>query len=208
VLGQLSRLRELIRRGLGKTAGLFPPVRVGFGHVRRVARLLGREDLSGEQVKARLRALLGRMAAEAGRAERRGQPELAADLRHFVKVSDSYEAGLFHCYDVEGLPRTNNDLEHLFGSVRYHERRASGRKVASPGLVVRGGVRLVAAVAARLGQVSGPGLAPRDLAAWRRLRAQLGKRQEARRRQRRFRRDEEGYLRHLEDLFLQSGLPS
>jgi hypothetical protein len=204
---QLSRLRELIRRGLEKTAGLFPAVRVGFGYVGRVARLLGREDLSGRQVKARLRLLLGRMAAEAGRAQRRGQQGLAAQLRHFVKVSKSYEAGLFHCYDVKDLPRTNNDLEHVFGSVRYHERRASGRKAASPGLVVRGGVRLVAAVATRLGEVSGPGLAPRDLAAWRRLRGQLEKRQEARRRQRRFRRDEQGYLRDLEKLFLQSSLP-
>ena len=181
---------------------------MGFGYVGQVARLLGREDLSGEQVKARLRVLLGRMAAEAGRAQRRGQQELAADLRHFVKVSRSYEAGLFHCYDVKDLPRTNNDLEHVFGSVRYHERRASGRKAASPGLVVRGGVRLVAAVATRLGEVSGPGLAPRDLAAWRRLRGQLEKRQEARRRQRRFRRDEGRYLRNLESLFLQSILPS
>jgi hypothetical protein len=179
---------------------------VGFGYVRRVARLLGREDLSGEQVKGRLRVLLGRMAAEAIRAQQRGQQELACDLRHFVKVSASYEAGLFHCYDVADLPRTNNDLEHVFGSVRYHHRRASGRLAASPGLVVRGGVRLVAAVATRLGQVSGPDLAPRDVGAWRRLRAQLEKRQESRRRQRRFRRDEQRYLRDLEEKFLQTTL--
>jgi hypothetical protein len=182
-------------------------VRLGFGYVQRVARLLGRDDLSGAQVQARLRVLLGRMAAAAGRAEQRGEQELAQDLRHFVKVSGSYEAGLFHCYDVADLPRTNNDLEHVFGSVRYHERRASGRKGASPALVVRGSVRLVAAVATRQGVVSGPELAPREVAAWQQLRGQVQRRQEARRRQRRFRRNEQQYLRDLEEKFLQASLP-
>ena len=55
----------------------------------------------------------------------------------------------------------------MFGSHRYHERRASGRKVASPGLVLRGSVRLVAAVATRHGTVSGEELAPRQIEEWR-----------------------------------------
>ncbi|MBV8128581.1 MAG: hypothetical protein JO114_13125 [Planctomycetaceae bacterium] len=50
------------------------------------------------------------------------------DLRHFAKVSKSYWPGLFRCDESSELPRTNNDLEHLFGSHRYHERRASGRR--------------------------------------------------------------------------------
>ncbi len=36
------------------------------------------------------------------------------------KQPDSYWAGLFHCYAVPDLPRTNNDLEHYFGTARYH----------------------------------------------------------------------------------------
>ncbi|MBW4640564.1 MAG: hypothetical protein KME05_20510 [Gloeocapsa sp. UFS-A4-WI-NPMV-4B04] len=35
---------------------------------------------------------------------------------HFLKVTASYWSGLFHCYSVPGLPRTNNDLEHIFGT--------------------------------------------------------------------------------------------
>ncbi len=85
----------------------------------------------------------------------------------FLKVTASYWPGLFHCYDVVDLPRTNNDLEHVFGSARYHERRATGRKQASPGLVVRGSVRLVAAIATQNYHFSGPDLAPRDLTRWR-----------------------------------------
>jgi hypothetical protein len=50
---------------------------------------------------------------------------------------------------VPGLPRTNNDPEQCFGRHRYHERRASGRKAASPGLVLRGEARPLAASATR-----------------------------------------------------------
>jgi hypothetical protein len=199
----------LIRRGLDKTAELFPEVRIGFGWVHRVARLLDNPGgLTGQQVKKRLRGMLSRMRAEARRADGRGQTVLAEGLRHFVKVSKSYEPGLFHCYDLEGLPRTNNDLEHLFGSHRYHERRASGRKVASPGLVVRGSVRLVASAVTRLREVQGEELAPKDLHEWRQLRQRLERRQESRRRQRRFRRDPNAYLRMLEEKMGQSGLLS
>ncbi len=54
---------------------------------------------------------------------------------------------MFHCYDVADLPRTNNELEHCFGSVRYSERRASGRRGAIAALVVRGPVRVLTALA-------------------------------------------------------------
>src|SRR5205807_2655409 len=81
------------------------------------------------------------------RLAQQGQSQQAQRLEHFVKVSTSYEPGLFHCYDVKDLPRTNNELEQFFGSYRHHERRISGRKVASASLVVRGAVRVVAAVA-------------------------------------------------------------
>ena len=202
------RLRGLLRRGLEGTADLFPAVRAGFGWVQRVAHLLGRQDLSGAQVRQRLRVHLGRMRAEATRAEARGDAELAKGLRHFVKVSGSYEPGLFHAYDVPDLPRTNNDLEHLFGSHRYHERRASGRKVASPGLVVRGSVRLVAGVATRLQPARGEELAPADLAGWRQLRQGLQRRRGARILQRRFRRNAKAYLGQLEDRALQLTMPT
>jgi hypothetical protein len=94
-------------------------------------------------------------------------------VAHFLKVTASYQPGLFACYDVPGLPATNNDLEHAFGAMRYHERRATGRKGASPGLVVRGEVRLVAALATRLGQIREADLLPADLTRWRSLRRKL-----------------------------------
>ena len=36
--------------------------------------------------------------------------------------------GLFICYDVEGLPRTNNDLETYLRRIKSGQRRVTGRK--------------------------------------------------------------------------------
>jgi len=158
---------------------------------------------TGSAVKASYQGLLGAMARHAGRAG-----DLSGALGNFRKVTRSYWPGLFHCYDVPDLPRTDNDLEQLFGAHRYHERRCSGRKVASPGLVVRGSVRLPAAVATRLrGEVRGEDLAPSDLGAWRELRAGLERRQAVRAQGRRFRRDPAAYLQELEDILIKTTLP-
>jgi hypothetical protein len=59
---------------------------------------------------------------------------LSPALDHFVELTDRFAAGLFHCYDVPDLPRTNNDLEHCFGVACAHERLATGRRSALPGV--------------------------------------------------------------------------
>src|SRR5207302_9160878 len=96
----------------------------------------------------------------------------------------------------------NNDLGQFFGSARFHERRATGRKAASPALVVRGSVRVVAAVATPAGGFRAEDLRPPDLARWRKLRDSLAYRHETRRAQLRFRRDPQAYLAKLEDRLL------
>ena len=139
------------------------------------------------------------------------QPEqlgaLAPAVAHFRKVTASYWEGLFQCYQVENLPRTNNDLEQFFGSARHVERRATGRKRASPALVVRGSVRVVAAGASRCFPVSAADLRLTDVMAWRMLRQQLDYRHEGRRSQLRFRRDPQAYLAALEQRLITSSLP-
>jgi len=183
---------------------LWPAVRLAYRYVRRVARLLKNQaGRPGKAVRRGLRRLLARMRREAGSAA-----GLPGAVGHFVKVSASYEPGLFHCYEVADLPRTNNDLEQLFGSHRYHERRSSGRKVASPGLVVRGGVRLVSGVLTRLGEARAEELAPAEVGEWQELRADLERRRLIRVQGRRFRRHPHAYLRELEEKIPQSRLPS
>ena len=133
---------------------------------------------------------------------------MAEEFDHFRKVTRSYWAGLFRCYDVTDLPRTNNDLEQFFGSYRYHERRASGRKVACPGTVVRGSVRLVAAAATRLRPIEVADLVPSDQAAWRPPRQRLARRRAVRTPGRRFRRDPVAYLRSLEESLIKGVVPT
>ena len=123
-------------------------------------------------------------------------------------MTTSYWPGLFHCYDHTDLPRTNNDLEQYFGSARYHERRATGRKCAAQGLVVRGAVRVVASVASRLHPFSAVELCPADLMRWRTLRNELDHRHEARRMQHLFRKSPESYLAVLEEKLIKGRLPT
>ena len=47
---------------------------------------------------------------------------------HLDKVSRSYWPGLFHCYDVPNLPRTNNDLESCFRDTRRRLLRTTGQQ--------------------------------------------------------------------------------
>ena len=139
-------MHQLIGRALERTAALWPDVEQAYRFVHAVAHWLGNpHDESAALVQRRVDGVLGAMQRHRSRAG-----TLAEALDHFQKVMRSYRSGLFHTYAVPGLPRTNNDLEHLFGSQRYHERRATGRKTASPGAVLRGSVRLIAATATRV----------------------------------------------------------
>jgi hypothetical protein len=197
-------LQRLLARGLQATACLWPPLILAFLWVHRAAHILTNEEGgTGAQVQCRYQALLDEMATQ-----RALLGTLAPAIDQFLKVTASYWSGLFHCYDVPGLPQTNNALEQQFGSVRYHTRRASGRKGADPAMVVRGSVRLVAALVTRDHAFSGAELRPHSLERWRTLRATLAYRHEARRAQCRFRRNPKAYLAALEAQLLKSSLPS
>jgi mutator family transposase len=55
-------------------------------------------------------------------------PTLYAFGRHLDKVSQSYWPGLFHCYDVPSLPRTNNELASCFRDTGRRLLRTTGQK--------------------------------------------------------------------------------
>lgn len=194
----------MVRRSLTETAKLWPDIRRGFAWVHHVASILkneaGRRRL---QVQRRFSGLLGALSAHRKLA---GAQQTA--IEHFLKVTRSYWPGLFACYEVPDLPRTNNGLEQFFGAHRYHERRATGRKVASPALVLRGSVRLLAAAATRLRTYAARDLIPFNLSAWRQLHQQLEQRRQNRTLRRRFRRDPSVFLAHLEQQLIQLTLPA
>jgi hypothetical protein len=204
--GGLKKLQQLLRKGLDETAALWPPVRAAYRWVHAVARLLKNEaGLPASRVRRRLSGIVSRMCHA---AHQTADAALAGQLRHFVKVTRRWRPGLFACYRLADLPRTNNDLEHLFGSHRYHERRASGRKAASPGLVVMGTARVVAGLATRLRPEEGLQLPAGYVRRWQQTRAVLERRRESQRQRRRFRRDPDAYLNKLEIRLIQLRLPS
>src|SRR5262249_45403843 len=134
---RLRRRGRRIQRGLEATAPLWPAIRLAFAWVHLAARILGTEGIDAATAQKRLGGLLGAMARHQNKVG-----GLASAVGHFLKVSRSYWPGLFHCYRVNDLPRTNNALEQQFGSYRHHERRGSGGKGGPPAFVLPGAAPL------------------------------------------------------------------
>ncbi len=83
--------------------------------MHRAAHILTNADQhTAQEVQQQYQSLLDEMRQETGTSE-----PLQQMITTFLKVTDSYWAELFSCYEMVDLPRTNNDLEHTFGSVRY-----------------------------------------------------------------------------------------
>ena len=75
----------------------------------------GPQPSKGAQVAKQLRGYLDTL---------RPRPDLTPTLgefgHHLDTVSRSDWPGLFHCYDVPGLPRTNNEIESRFRDISRH----------------------------------------------------------------------------------------
>ena len=183
---------------------MWPDIERAYPWVHKAAHILNNHDAEdAATVQRRFDGLVGAMTRH-----RDSAGDLREAIEHFGTVSRSYRPGLFHCYSIPDLPRTNNDLEHEFGSHRYHERRASGRKTASPALVLRGEARLIAAIATRQHPPSGADLGRVDRQRWNQLRQRLDHRRQARTLRTRFRRNPDAYLAELEQKASQLTLPT
>jgi hypothetical protein len=197
----------MLGRALERTAKLWPDVVQAERWVHDAAVILANNDMARAwTVKRRYWKWIRQLERAID------QDGLSSALRqavsHFVKVTRSYGSDLFHCYRTPGLPRTNNALEKAFGSLRYHERRASGRKVASPSLVLSGSVRMSAALYTRTHGVTLGMLAAVPHDSWRATRAELERRRQARCLRYRFRKNPKNYLAGLEKTCAELSLPS
>ena len=195
----LKQLHQLLAKGLQATATLWPPLQNAYHFLDRAKAILANpEQDTGQHIQERYLAHLAQMRSEIATL---GPLEEA--FEHVCHQTSTFALGLFQCYDVAGLPRTNNELEHCFGVARVHERRATGRRGAIPGVVVRGSVRVMAAVTSKQQVFSLEELRPKDYQRWRDLRRQLRQREETRRKPRRFRKDPAAYLAAIEARLLQ-----
>ena len=197
-------MKRIVEKALAETAELWRPIQTAFRWVHAAAHVLANDDgADTDTVQRRFGRVLQTIGLVKGRLG-----DLTEPLNHFLKVTRSYRSGLFHCYEKPNLPRTNNDLEQLFGQHRYHERRATGRKRAPLSLVLRGSARLVAGVATRLRPYTAGDLVLRDTTRWRQLRSSIRQRFALRAQGLRFRRDPASYLAQLEQRALKRSLPS
>jgi hypothetical protein len=101
----LIKLKQILNKGLEQTASLFTPLTVAYHWVHQAAGILDNETgLDAIEVQQSFQTLIDLMSEakhEAGTLE--------PGISHLLKITRSYWSGLFHCYEVEGLPRTNLD---------------------------------------------------------------------------------------------------
>jgi hypothetical protein len=199
----LLKLKQIVSKGLEQTASLWFPIETAYAWVHKAAIILDNDDgLDGESVKRQFRTLITSMSRWKHKAG-----SLEPGIVYFLKITRSYWSGLFNCYEVEGLPRTNNDLEHAFGVLRHHQRRCTGRKIAPKSLVIRGSVQLASAIATKIRTFEACDLAIVSPHAWLDIRSQLRQQKLNRVEQLRFRRSPQEFLASLEDQLLQLTLP-
>lgn len=133
--GYLQRLAMQVERALEKNRTLSQDVREAHTWLRRIAECLryppssfsasdtSATPLTSEQVKREMEELLQQFRPDLKRC-----PAQAALYRAWHRVWQDCGPDLLHSYDIPGLPPDNLKLESLFGQLRCHQRRISGRK--------------------------------------------------------------------------------
>ena len=130
----LRRLAMQVERAVQKNRALAQDVQEAHTWLRRIARCLrypapsstaeaAETALSSEQVKADMEKLLEEFQPDFKRC-----PAQAALHGAWHRVWKKSGADWLHCYNIPGLPQDNLQLEALFGRLRNHNRRVSGRK--------------------------------------------------------------------------------
>lgn len=123
---RLAQLYHGLQSALAPLAQTYQTFQQGAAWLRDIAYILeptASQAVCGEQVAGQLRAYLDTVLRWP-----QVTPTFYAFGRHLDKVSRSYWPGLFHCYDVPGLPRTNNELESRFRDTGRRLLRTTGQK--------------------------------------------------------------------------------
>jgi hypothetical protein len=123
---RLVRLVQGLQLALSPFDQTYRELQQGAAWLRDIAYILepsAASPRSADQVATQLRGYLDTV---------RSRPDLPPTVKrfgaHLDKVSRSYWSGLFHCYDVPGVPRTNNELESRFRDTRRRLLRTTGQK--------------------------------------------------------------------------------
>ena len=201
---RLARLRELIRRAQARVGARAAELRGAHGWLREIARRLAppvaapaEPAPTGAQVRQRVEACLDEMTAAV--ADGRVPAWLRRPVGHVATVLRRLGDGLYRCYDVPGLPATNNEQERFYRRLKSGHRRATGRRRADAFVVRVGGFAAYATAASTEPEADVlRRLAAVPAACWERERAGLRAAQERQAAMRRFRLRRAAYLADLE----------
>jgi hypothetical protein len=128
---RLAKLRQGLRVALVFVQTDYPELRQAANWLKHIAALLdpeGKPDRSGAQVQRDMFAYLQDIQRESQHS-----PRLRRFYHKIQRTTLNYTPGLFHCYDVPGLPRTNNDRESEFRDLNRRLLSTTGQR----GLVKR-----------------------------------------------------------------------
>lgn len=123
---QLHQLNQGLHTALRPLAQRYQDLQQGATWLEAMAQILApdpKAPRTGDQVAHRLRSYLDDLPHLPVLS-----PDLEAFRQHLDRTSISYWSGLFYCYDIEGLPCTNNALESLFRDTQRRLLRTSGQK--------------------------------------------------------------------------------
>jgi len=134
---RLVTARDGLRRALKTVRRDYTHLRQAADWLEHIAAILdpdGKPARTGAQVQAEWQKFLDQIEAES-----QATPPLQEFAEKILKVSHSYAPGLFHTYDVPGLPRTNNDRESEFRDLTRRLLSTTGQVGAAKRLVLREG---------------------------------------------------------------------
>jgi len=123
---RLAHLYQGLQAALAPLAETYQVLHQGAAWLRDIAYILepvATHPRRAEDVARQLRGYLDTVQRQPAVT-----PTLKTFGRHLDTVSRSYWPGLFHCYAVPGLPRTNNELESHFRATRRRLLRTTGQQ--------------------------------------------------------------------------------
>jgi hypothetical protein len=133
--GYLHRLAMQVNRAIERNRVLAQDLQEAHTWLRHIAQCLryppssysnahvSESPLSSQQVKQEMKALLDEFQPDL-----KCRPAQAALFNTWHRVWEDSGPEWLHCYDIPGLPQDNLALEALFGRLRNHQRRISGRQ--------------------------------------------------------------------------------
>jgi hypothetical protein len=134
---RLIQLQKGLSEALSLVSDEYKYLREVANWLTHISELLdpeGKPARRGDEVRRELFDYLDQLIELA-----RDNPTLSPFAYRIYKTTSNYASGLFHTYDVPGLPRTNNDRESEFRGLSHRLLCTTGQKGATRRIIHRSG---------------------------------------------------------------------